>query len=66
MPFLQWSSAWAVFILLLVVIARTKAGNTIVYYLLWLLVVYLLVSHAGEITSMFAGAGIVPTQQGGQ
>lgn len=64
MPFIQWFSAWLLFLLLLAVMAKTAAGKTILYYLLWLAVFFLLVSHASEIASMFQSAGIVP-QQGG-
>lgn len=60
MAFAQWFGAWLLFILLLVAFAKTAAGRTIVYYLLWLAVIFLLVSHAQEIADMFSAAGIVP------
>ncbi len=60
MPFMQWFGAWLLFILLLAVIAKTAAGKTIVYYLLWLAVLFLLLSHSAEIAGMFSAAGIVP------
>ncbi len=60
MAFINWFGAWLLFILLLVAFAKTKAGNTIVYYLLWLAVIFLLLSHASEIAGMFSAAGIVP------
>lgn len=65
MAFAQWFGAWLLFILLLVAFAKTAAGKTIVYYLLWLAVIFLLVSHSQEIASMFSAAGIVPPTQGG-
>jgi hypothetical protein len=47
-----WVSTWVIMILLLVMIAKTKAGRTIVYYLLWLSVLLLLVTHADELASL--------------
>jgi len=58
MTFIQWAGAWLLFILLLAMLAKTAAGKTIVYYLLWLAVVFLLVSHYQEINDLFSGAGI--------
>ena len=60
MAFAQWFGAWLLFILLLVAFAKRAAGKTIVYYLLWLAMIFLLVSHAQEIADMFSAAGIVP------
>lgn len=58
MSAIQWLGAWLLFILILVAIAQTEVGNRITYYLLWLAVVFLLVSHYQEITSIFALGGI--------
>lgn len=55
----NWLGAWLLFILILMAIAQTKAGNTIAYYLLWLAVIFLLVSHYQQITDMFVAGGIV-------
>lgn len=63
MGFLKWLSAWLLFLLLLAVMAKTAAGKTLLYYLLWLAVFFLLVSHYQEIVSIFSAAGIVPEQQ---
>lgn len=60
----QWFAAWILFIVLLVAIAQVRAGRTLLYYLLWLAVVLLVVSHYQEITSIFAQGGIIP-QNGG-
>jgi hypothetical protein len=38
---------------LLAILAKTEWGKSIVYYLLWLAVAVLLVTHADELTSMF-------------
>ena len=64
MAFFQWFGAWLLFLLLLIAFAHTAAGKTIVYYLLWLAVVFLLLSHAEEIAGMFSAAGIVPANTG--
>ncbi len=61
----QWFGAWLLFILLLIALAQVRAGKTILYYLLWLAVVLLVVSHYQEITDMFASAGIIPAQNNG-
>lgn len=60
MSFIRWFGAWFLFILLLVIFARTAAGKTIVYYLLWLAVAVLIVTHADEISGLFSAAGITP------
>ena len=58
MPAIKWLSAWLLFLLILAMVARTAAGKTIVYYLLWLAVVLLLVLHYQEIVDLFAAGGI--------
>jgi hypothetical protein len=52
-------AAWLLFILIIVALAQTEIGKKIVYYVLWLGVVFVLVSHSDEITSIFKSAGIV-------
>lgn len=59
----NWLAAWALFIFIIIAIAQTKAGNTIAYYLLWLAVIFLLVSHYQEINDIFKAGGIVPQSQ---
>ena len=49
---LTWISTWIIMILLLVMISATRWGRSIVYYLLWLAVVLLLVTHADELSSL--------------
>ena len=60
MAFAQWFGAWLLFILLLAVLAKTAAGKTMAYYLLWLAVAYLLLSHSQEIAAMLGAANIAP------
>lgn len=52
MSVLQWFTSWIIMILLIIFMARTAWGKTIVYYLLWLALVLLLVLHADELSSL--------------
>ncbi len=58
MALIQWLSAWLLFILILALLARTAAGKTIFYYLLWLAVILLLVTNYQQIADLFAAGGI--------
>jgi hypothetical protein len=49
---ITWISTWVIMILLLVMVSKTGWGRAIVYYLLWLAVILLLVSHADELSSL--------------
>lgn len=49
---LTWIMTWIIMILLLVFAAQTSWGKTLVYWLLWLALVILLVTHADELTSL--------------
>lgn len=49
----SWITTWLIMIGLLAILAKTEWGKSIVYYLLWLAVAVLLVTHADELTSMF-------------
>ena len=60
MSAINWFAAWLLFILLLAGIAQTPWGRTLTYYVLWLAVIFLLVSHYKEITDLFAQGGITP------
>jgi len=61
MSAIQWLSAWLLFILILIALVNTRVGNTIAYYILWLAVIFLLVSHYQEIQGFFQAGGIVPS-----
>ncbi len=58
MPLIQWLAAWILLLIILYGFSQTKAGHTIVYYVLWLAVVFLIVSHASEINTIFQQGGI--------
>ena len=47
-----WIMTWIIAIALLILLAQSRWGKTIVYYALWLLVALLLVTHASELTSL--------------
>lgn len=49
----KWLATWLIMISLLAIMAQTSWGRTIVYWLMWLAVLLLLVTHADELTSMF-------------
>lgn len=52
-----WLTAWLLMFLLLYVFSRTRSGHTIIYYGAWLLVVFLVVTHNKQITSILKGGG---------
>jgi hypothetical protein len=58
-------AAWSIFLLVLVGLAKTPWGRPAVYYMLWLLIAFLLVSQAQTITNMFVAAGISSGLGGG-
>jgi len=58
MSAITWLTAWALFLLILIAIAQTPWGHTIAYYLMWLAVLFLLVSHYQQILSIFQAGGI--------
>jgi len=54
----QFFVKWAVMILLLVVIARTRTGHQLLYYAMFLVVLILVVTHSSDIQSVLQpGAG---------
>ena len=59
MSAIQWLTAWVLFIVILIALTSTKWGNTIAYYILWLAVLFLLVSHYQQITDIFKAGGII-------
>ena len=48
----SWIATWIVMILLLIFLAKTQWGKGLVYWLIWLAVILLLVTHADELTSL--------------
>lgn len=49
---LSWLTTWIVMIALIALIAQTTWGKVIVYWLLWLALLLLLVTHADELSNM--------------
>ncbi len=47
-----WIVTWVIMIAVLVALASTRWGKTLVYYTLWLMVVILVVSHGKELASL--------------
>lgn len=50
-----WLTAWLLMFMLLFILARTRAGHTIIYYLAWLMVALLIVSHGKQVASILSG-----------
>ena len=47
-----WIVTWLVMIAVLVALASTRWGKTLVYYALWLMLVLLIVTHGSELASL--------------
>lgn len=52
---MNWLLAWIFMFLLLYVLSRTRAGHTIIYYVSWMLVLLLVVTHADQVKSLLTG-----------
>ena len=50
-----WLSAWFLMFLLLFVLAKTRAGHTVIYYGAWMLVLFLVVTHSKQLTTILEG-----------
>lgn len=57
-----WVAGWLLLITVIYLLSRNRAGQTIVYYILWLSIVLLLVSHSDSITQIFQQANIFQGQ----
>lgn len=54
---ITWFGTWLMMIALFIFLSNTEWGRPIVYWLLWLAVLLLVVSHSDELTQFFnAGA----------
>ena len=49
---LKFVTTWLAMILLLIMLARSSWGKPVVYWVLWLSVTLLLVTHADELASL--------------
>ena len=57
-----WFIAWAIILGVLYGLSRTRAGKTIVYYVLWLSVVFVVVSHYSAISGVLTQGNITQGQ----
>jgi hypothetical protein len=57
---LTWLTSWLVIILVLVALAQVEWGKRIVYYVAWLSVVLLIVTHSSEFSSLLGTFGQTP------
>ncbi len=56
---LQWFTSWVAILLIVGLLARTSWGRPAVYYLTWMTVLILVLTHAGEFAAI-----INPAQSG--
>jgi hypothetical protein len=49
---------WTVIFLILYAMTKSKVGKKLLYYILWLLLVLVLVTHSNEITTLINSTGI--------
>ena len=52
--FIVWITAWALLIALIVATSRLQPGEKLLSYALWLAIALIIVTHAQEISQMFA------------
>lgn len=57
---LTWLASWLVMLLVLTALAQTPWGKRIVYYVAWLSVLFLVVTHFGEFSSLFGNFASEP------
>lgn len=57
-----WIAGWILLIVVLVLISKTKPGAVITYYVLWLSIILLLVTHSSDISNLFNQANITQGQ----
>lgn len=50
--FVGFITAWLLVFMLLFVLAKTRAGHTVIYYVAWALVLLLIVTHSKQITGI--------------
>lgn len=48
-------------ILFIFTISKTKIGEVIIYYVAWMLVLLIIVSHANQITTILKGGAFAPS-----
>lgn len=60
--FATWIAGWFIIILALYILAKTQWGKPIVYYSLWLMVVFLLITHYSSISGILQAANITQGQ----
>jgi hypothetical protein len=60
--FAVWVAGWALIILVIFLLSRSRAGQAIVYYVAWLSIALVLVTHADSIQTLFQQANITQGQ----
>ena len=60
--FALWVAGWALIIVVIFLLSRSRAGQAIVYYVAWLSIALVLVTHAQAIQTIFQQANITQGQ----
>ena len=60
--FALWMAGWILLLVVIYLLAQSRAGQTVVYYVLWLSIALILVTHADAITTIFQQANITQGQ----
>lgn len=60
--FALWIAGWALIIVVIFLLSRSRAGQAIVYYVAWLSIALVLVTHAQAIQTIFQQANITQGQ----
>lgn len=53
-----WLAAWAIIIVILIGMSRTRSGRVVIYYGAWGSVVFLLVTHSDTLSTIFQQGNI--------
>lgn len=56
----KWLTSWLFILVTLIAMAQTQAGKRVVYYVAWLSVALLVVSHSDQFTGLFGAFGTPP------
>ncbi len=57
---LQWFSSWIAILLIVALLARSSWGRPAVYYMLWLTIIILVLTHASDFAAIINPAAQTP------
>ena len=58
-----WLAAWGIIIIVLIGLSRTSWGKVIIYYIAWLGIIFIVVTHSNDITNIFQQGNITAGEQ---